>query len=221
LVQWVRQKLVEAGEIDGAMRAVWKITPLALRRLDELEGDSLLRAPVRDEVRVAQEMTLRDLANANRDQVRSRLLTELRALSSTSFEQSCGLLLQALGYVCVHVTARSADGGIDGYGSFRQGAVRINSAFQAKCWAETAVGRPEIDKLRGAIQGDFDHGVFLTTSRFTKDAEAASYKKGAISILLLDGPAIADLMIERNIGVSRQPVYLFEVDNDFFQLGDA
>jgi hypothetical protein len=36
------------------------------------------------------------------------------------------------------------------------------SSFQAKRYADTPVGRPEIDKLRTAIQGDFDHGVFMT-----------------------------------------------------------
>lgn len=33
---------------------------------------------------------------------------------------------------------------------------------------------------------------------------------------MLDGEAIAELMIERGIGVVRQPVYLYEVVADFF-----
>ena len=80
--------------------------------------------------------------------------------------------------------------------------------------------RPEVDKLRGAIQGDYDHGVFITTSRFTKDAIDASYKKGAITILLLDGAAIAELMLERGIGVVKQPLYLYEIASDFFDFDD-
>jgi restriction system protein len=71
-------------------------------------------------------------------------------------------------------------------------------------------------KMARAIQGDYDHGVFITTSRFTKDATEASYKKGAITILLLDGGAITELMIERGIGVVKQPLYLYEIDADFF-----
>lgn len=84
----------------------------------------------------------------------------------------------------------------------------IKSAFQAKRWNDAPVRRPEIDQLRGAIQGDYDHGVFITTSHFTRDATEASYKKGAITILLLDGEAIAELMLERSIGVVKQPVYV-------------
>lgn len=144
---------------------------------------------------------LRDLANRSRDDAKSRLLAELKGLTVTGFEHFCRELLQQLGFGSVVVTRRSGDGGIDGYGDFRQCAVSIKSAFQAKRWSESPVGRPEIDKLRGAIQGDYDHGVFITTSRFTKEATQASYRKGAITILLLDGAALAELMIERGIGV--------------------
>jgi restriction system protein len=103
---------------------------------------------------------------------------------------------------------------------FRQGVVTIRSAFQAKRWTQNPVSRPEIDKFRGAIQGDYDHGVFLTTGRFTQDAEAASIKKGAISLLLLDGDAIAETMIRNGIGVVGRPVQLFDLDADFFKFSD-
>jgi restriction system protein len=62
--------------------------------------------------------------------------------------------------------------------------------------------------------------VFITTSRFTKETTEASYKKGAITILLLDGGAITELMIERGIGVVRQPLYLYEIDADFFDFDE-
>jgi len=94
--------------------------------------------------------------------------------------------------------------------------VSIKSAFQAKRWADASVGRPEIDKFRGAIQGDYDHGVFITTSRFTKDAAEASYEKGAITVLLLDGESVAEHMLDRGIGVVKQPLHLYEVSEDFF-----
>lgn len=221
LVQWVRQRLVESGDIDGSIKGVWAITDKGRSRLSAspittMTSDhepSLGPAPGA----AITEVTLRDLANQSRDEAKSRLIFELRQLSPQAFELFCKELLQQLGYKNVEVTKRSGDGGIDGFGDFRQGAVSIKSAFQAKRWTDTAVGRPEIDKLRGAIQGDYDHGVFITTSRFSKDAEAASYKKGAISVLLLDGQAVAEIMLERGIGVRREPVYLYEVATDFFE----
>jgi restriction system protein len=215
LVQWVRQALVSAGEIDGSTRGVWTITPRGTARL----SDGVQAAPAHTSS-PARDLSLRDLANRSRDEAKSRLLTELKALSPTAFEHFCKALLQQLGYREVNVTKRSGDGGIDGYGNFQQGVVSIKSAFQAKRWADAPVGRPEIDRLRGALQGEFDHGVFITTSRFTKDATEASYRKGAISILLLDGDAVVELMLERGLGVAKQPLYLYEVDDEFFDFGD-
>lgn len=157
----------------------------------------------------------------NRDEVKRRLLTELKNLTPVQFEHFCRALLQQLGFESLTVTRRTNDGGIDGQGDFRQGAVSLRSAFQAKRWLDNAVGRPDIDKFRGAIQGEFDHGVFITTSRFARQAVEASYRKGAITILLLDGAAIVELMVKHGIGVTRQPVYLHDVDPSFFVFDES
>jgi len=167
------------------------------------------------------EVNLRELFSDHVDQLRRRLVTELNALSARGFEKFCGVLLEQLGYEDLEITNRGADGGIDGYGNFRQGVVRIKSAFQAKKWKDTTVGRPEIDQFRGSITGEYDHGVFLTTSRFSKDAQEASIRRGAIPILLLDGNAIADLMTEKELGVRKQPIYLSDLDNEFFDFDES
>ncbi len=81
LVQWVRQSLVTAGEIDGSTRGVWTITPKGIERLArsaQAPGPQLA-APVR-------ELSLRDLVNRSRDEAKARLLTELKALTPTAFE---------------------------------------------------------------------------------------------------------------------------------------
>lgn len=221
LVQWVRQRLVESYQIDGSTRGVWTLTDAGRARLAAPDKPASGRPATKLPPEQVVDLTLRDLSNKSRDQAKSRVLTELKSLTPRGFEHFCMQLLQQLGFNDVEVTRRAGDGGIDGFGDFRQGAVSIRSAFQAKRWADAPVGRPEIDKLRGAIQGDYDHGVFITTSRFTKEATEASYKKGAITILLLDGSAIAELMLERGIGVVKQPLYLYEIDADFFDFDDS
>lgn len=219
LVQWVRQRLVDQRQIDGSKRGVWRLTPAGKARAES--GDA---APIPDAatavaaVSPQQTLSLRDLVNANQEEIRARLIAELKDLSPRAFEHFCREFLAHLGYRNVEVTRKSQDGGIDGFGDFRFGAISIRSAFQAKRWSETVVGRPEIDRFRGAIQGEFDHGVYLSTSRFSKDAKQASYKHGAITILLLDGPAIADLLLERGLGVRRLPVFIYDIDDDFFDL---
>ena len=211
LVQWGRQKLVEKGEIDGSTRGVWRLTPRGRARATGSAANSY------EELLLAHQATLKDLVYENEAEVKSRIISDLQNLGSTEFEQFCLSLLGPLGYQQLQVTNRGADRGIDGHGLFRQGVVTIRSAFQAKRWRRNPVSRPEIDKFRGAIQGDYDHGVFLTTGRFTSDAEAASIKKGAISLLLLDGEAIAESMIRNGIGVVRRPVQLFDIDPEFFR----
>lgn len=70
------------------------------------------------------------------------------------------------------------------------------------------------------LQCEFDHGVFLATSRFSKEATEASYMKGAITILLLDTPATADILLERGLGVRKLPLFLYDIDEEFFDLDD-
>ncbi len=223
LVQWARQSLVEQGQIDGSQRGIWKVTDAGRARASGsgVSATVAIATPnVPVSVAVASTAGLRDLVNANVQEVKARLIAELKELTPRAFEHFCKELLSHLGFRNVEVTKRSQDGGIDGFGDFRQGAIAIRSAFQAKRWTENPVGRPDIDRLRGAIQGEFDHGVFLTTSRFSKEAKEASYRKGAISILLLDGPAIADLLLERGLGVRKLPLYLLDVDQEFFDIDD-
>jgi restriction system protein len=223
LVQWVRQRLVDAGEIDGSQRGVWRISSLGRERLDRRKREHKQRQLPKDPVVTKNEalvVSLRDLVNANIEEIKGRLLSELKELTSRAFEHFCKEFLAHLGYRNVEVTRRGQDGGIDGHGDFRQGAISIRSAFQAKRWTDNSIGRPEIDKFRGAIQGDYDHGVFLTTSRFSREAKLASYRKGAITVLLLDGQAIADLLVERGLGVRTRPLLIYDVDEEFFDIDD-
>lgn len=215
LVQWSRQALVDKGDLDGSTRGVWKLTAQGRERTASSAANVL------GELALSHQVTLKDLVYENEAEVKRRIISELKGLQPTEFERFCISLLGPLGYHELEVTGRGADRGIDGHGLFRQGVVSIRSAFQAKRWRQNPVSRPEIDKFRGAIQGDYDHGVFLTTGRFTSDAEAASIKKGAISLLLLDGDAIAESMIRNGIGVVRRPVQLFDIDPEFFRFPNA
>lgn len=146
LVQWSRQKLVEKGEIDPSTRGIWKLTARGRARATGSSSDAAA------ELLLANQATLKDLVYENEEEVKRRIISELRSLGATEFEQFCISLLGPLGYQQLQVTNRGADRGIDGHGLFRQGVVTIRSAFQAKRWRSNAVSRPEIDKFRGAIK---------------------------------------------------------------------
>jgi len=149
-------------------------------------------------------------------QFRSKLLDRLFELSPTQFEHFARQLLTAYGFVKVTVTQVSNDGGIDGHGLLKVGLSRMAVAFQCKRW-DANIQRPEVDKFRGAIQGEYEQGIFFTTSDFTKGAMGASIKKGAVPVILLNGESIVELMIEKEFGVQRKPLQIYEdqVDSIF------
>lgn len=129
------------------------------------------------------------------------MLCELRKLTPGGFESFARDLLDAYGFEETHVTAISRDGGIDGYGKLKVGLAHLNVAFQCKKWSKSNIQRPEIDKFRGASQGSYEQGILFTTTSFSKGAVAASIQRGAIPIVLIDGPAIVNLMITKKFRV--------------------
>lgn len=133
--------------------------------------------------------------------LKQRILSELKRLSPAAFEQFAKSLLDAYGFHDTKVTQISGDGGIDGFGKLKVGLASLNVAFQCKRWTKGNIQRPEIDKFRGAAQGDVEQGLFFTTASFSEGAIQASIKRGAVPIILIDGESIVDLMIEKGLGV--------------------
>ncbi len=91
---------------------------------------------------------------------------------------------------------------------------------QAKKWTGT-VGRPEIQKFVGALQGqNATKGVFIATSAFSPDAVEYAGKVTP-RIILVDGNELAQLMIENNVGVAVARSYLLKrLDLDYFVLDE-
>lgn len=203
-IQWTRQSLITAGDMASPQRGVWSITEQGRKRLQN--G----KASQSEGKRAAVAMTsLVELYETYDDQFRSKLLDRLYELTPTQFEHFAKQLLTAYGFVQVTVTQVSKDGGNDGHGMLKVGLARMSVAFQCKRW-EGNVPRPEVDKFRGAIQGEYEQGLFFTTSDFTKGATEASIKKGAVPVILLNGESIVDLMIEKEFGVQKKPLQVYD-----------
>ena len=157
---------------------------------------------------------LKQLHREFEQEIRRQVLEHLRRLEPAAFERFSRKLLEAYGFRDVQVTRGGRDGGIDGHGHLKVGLARLNVAFQCKRWTSRPVGRPEINQFRGDIQGAHEQGIFFTTARFTPEAEASSFKPGAVPIVLIDGPAIVELMIEKRFGIEVEvlPVYSYALD---------
>lgn len=157
---------------------------------------------------------LRDLHYSYHEALKEKILKGLKGLTPSAFEFFSRNLLEVYGFHDMKVTQISKDGGIDGFGKLKVGLAEMNIAFQCKKWATNSIHRPEVDKFRGAIQGEFEQGIFFTTASFASGAKEVSFKRGAVPVILIDGEGIVDLMIQKEFGVQKEslPVYSYALD---------
>jgi restriction system protein len=149
------------------------------------------------------------------------LLEQVKSSSPAFFERLVIDLLVTMGYGGSRQDAgraigKSGDGGIDGI--IKEDKLGLDVIYvQAKRW-EGTVGRPEIQKFAGALQGHrATKGVFITTSSYTR--EAAEYANLInTKIILVGGEELATLMVDYNVGVSTVGMYeLKKIDADYFE----
>jgi len=153
-------------------------------------------------------------------QLQAELLATIAEASPAFFERLVVELLLVIGYGgsrrdAGRTLGRSGDGGVDGV--IHEDRLGLETIYvQAKRW-EATVGRPEIQKFAGALQGQRARkGIFITTSDYTPDARAF-VRNIETRIVLIDGDVLTKLMIEHGVGVT--PVRSFEIkrlDSDYF-----
>ena len=155
-----------------------------------------------------------------RNDLANDLLQQIKENPPSLFEKIVVELLVNMGYGGSRKDAgkaigKSRDEGIDGI--IKEDKLGLDIIYiQAKRWDNT-VGRPEIQKFAGALQGQrAKKGVFITTSTYSKDAYEYVTKIDS-KIVLIDGEQLAQYMIDYNIGVA--PVSNYEIkkiDSDYF-----
>lgn len=156
-----------------------------------------------------------------RQRVQADLLEKIISGTPKAFEQLVISLLTKMGYGGSLTDAglalgRPHDGGIDGV--IKEDKLGLDRIYiQAKKWRDTTVGSVEVQGFVGALAGKrARRGVFITTSRFTREAinYAASLEN---SVILVDGDRLTELMFEYGLGVSTLNTYeVKRVDSDFF-----
>ena len=246
-VGWARTYLKKAALIESPRRGVFTITTRGLSVLAEdvkaLDSKYLSRFPEFQEFQRASQSQIdntatsidisaseaeatpeEDIENAYqglRQQLAQELLAKILTCSPTFFEYLVVELLVKMGYGGSRKDAgerigQTGDGGIDGI--IKEDRLGLDTIFiQAKRW-HGSVGRPEIQKFVGALQGQRARkGVFITTSTYTADATAYA---GQIDtkVVLLDGQKLASLMIDFDVGVSVAASYTVKrIDSDYFE----
>lgn len=243
-VAWARTYLKQAGLIEATRRGFFRISGRGLEVLKKkpasIDVKFLEQFPEflefrnrrkdKDEVvesaEVSQQTPEESLESAYqklRYDLGQELLNQVRQCSPSFFEKLVIDLLVKMGYGGTRKDAGSAvgksgDGGIDGI--IKEDRLGLDIIYvQAKRW-EGTVGRPEIQKFAGALQGQRARkGIFLTTSGFT--ADAIDYVSRIDSkIVLIDGDTLSQLMIDHGVGVATSATYeVKRVDSDYFTEG--
>jgi restriction system protein len=241
-VGWARTYLKKAGLIESTRRGYFRITDRGLnvlkqnperidvKFLDQFEGFKEFRTYKKsvqgknkkfaDEEAVTPEEALANAYENLKNELAQELSLQVKAVSPEHFENIVVDLLVAMGYggsrkEAARAIGRSGDEGIDGI--INEDRLGLDVIYiQAKRW-EGCVGRPEIQKFAGALQGQHaKKGVFITTSTFSKEAIDFS-KRVDSKIILIDGEALVEYMIEHNIGVNLATKYeAKKIDYDYF-----
>lgn len=241
-IGWAATYLKKAGLIESTRRGFYHITPRGRevlkappnridgRYLKQFEEFAQFRSFRRkkdseepEAVVVAQETPDELLENAYqnlRENLASELLQSTRKCSPAFFERLVVDLLVKMGYggsrrEAGEAIGKTGDGGIDGI--IKEDKLGLDIIYiQAKRW-EGSVGRPEVQKFAGALQGQRARkGILITTSAFTRDAIDFAERIDT-KIILIDGERLAELMIDHQVGVSTQAIYeLKRIDSDYF-----
>jgi restriction system protein len=216
---WARTHLKFIDAIQNSERGVWTLTDLGRQISSDEEVRRLVKGK-RSQRRKERDQTSPVADDSTEDPIEElsweeRLLDLLRKIEPPAFERLCQRILRESGFTKVEVTGRSGDGGIDGAGVLRLNLLSFHVRFQCKRYSGS-VSASEIRDFRGAMIGRADKGLFLTTGRFTKDAEREAVRDGAPAIDLIDGTELCQLLKRLKLGVLTETVERVQIQADFF-----
>ena len=241
-VGWAKTYLRQAGLLEPAKRGIFRITArgrsllaedpkrISVTMLDRYEefrafksrkkGSIDLDSTEAADMGETPEEALASAHNKLRKRLENDLLDQIKSASPAFFEGLVVDLLVRMGYGgsrqdAGRAVGRSGDGGIDGI--INEDKLGLDLIYiQAKRW-EGVVGRPEIQKFAGALQGQrANKGVFITTSNFTREAQDYADLINT-KIILIDGERLSSLLVDHNVGVTPVGVYeIKRIDTDYF-----
>ena len=153
--------------------------------------------------------------NRIENEVKNELLHKLKNLDPYFFEKVVLRLLKKMGYGEFIETAKSGDGGIDGI--INEDKLGLDKIYiQAKRFNEGKVREKDIRNFIGAMSGDTNKGVFVTTSEFDEKA-LEKVRSAHHKIICIDGQKLVSLMHEFNVGIQVKTTYeIKQIDEDFF-----
>jgi restriction system protein len=232
-IAWGKSYLKKGGYIIYPERGMVQITDKGkksingLLQLEDVEGETNFLDFYTEEKSKCHSDAIEIITSSPQDlidkgfseieaQVKSELLDKLKSIDPYYFEKVILILLKKMGYGDFVETSKSGDGGIDGI--INEDKLGLDKIYiQAKRYGENKVREKDIRNFIGAMSGDTNKGVFVTTSEFDKGAHQKAHDAHH-TIILLDGNKLVDLMHQYNVGIQIKASYeVKELDEDFFE----
>lgn len=222
---WARTYLKKVGAITNSAKGVWSILengeklseldmqkiPAQVNKLDQLK---------KREKKQTRQSSKKEDAYEDVDEATFEwyevLLSQVLTITPAAFERLCQRILRESGFSKVEVTGKVGDGGVDGKGILKINLISFHVAFQAKRW-KGPIGSGEIRNFRGSISGRADKGIFITTGNFSSDARKEATRDGAMTIDLIDGRDLCELMKNLGLGTKVETVEQVEINADWLK----
>jgi|GEM_PF-1402195 len=139
------------------------------------------------------------------NEAKEYVLEELNKTDPEQLEYLCEAVIREVeGPEYLEVTPFRHDKGIDIRGQTGGTLYEGDFGVQVK-QTNSSVGGPTVQRFAGALDVDgANFGTFITTSDFTKPARNDVKETDEISIQLISGTRLAEIMVENEMGVVRQ-----------------
>jgi restriction system protein len=198
---WARTYLKRYGLIENSARGVWALTSEG-QQATTVDKEIVKRSVQEEDRKKREERKAQDDEEPDEFGWEAEALAALKNMPPEAFERLCQRVLRESGFIQVEVTGKSGDGGIDGRGVVKLGAIlSFHVHFQCKRYKDT-VSAPVIRDFRGAMVGRADKGLFLTTGTFTREAKAEALRDGAPPLDLIDGDEFVQMLKAYKLGVT-------------------
>ena len=198
--------LVERGYVTRR-GLTYEITDLGLSYLD-INTSLMPGSPIV----TSRRSDIHKLAKELRQEAREQLAAYLAHMDPFKFEGLIKVLLEEMGYEDVETTTPTNDKGVDVIAYIELGISSVREVIQVKRH-KSSLNRTVLDQLRGSLHRfNAVRGTVISTGKFSKGAQEAAFERGAAPITLIDGDKLLDLLMERQIGVTRKSVEYYEFD---------
>jgi restriction system protein len=146
-----------------------------------------------------------------------KLSSLLAFMHQRDFEFLVLELLESIGYEDIKITKESGTKGVEVTANIQFGISMVPEVIHVRRYQATT-GRPALEQLRDAVKRhNCLHGTLITLGRFTRECkDAVMASDGGVPVKLIDSKHLLQMLTEYNIGVTKQSVMLYHIDEDYF-----